>query len=124
MNSISNHLNSKTTISVFTLMLIIILLTTGCAPDSADYSCEQTLQPHTSSIPSKWIYPNANVDYGSTTGPSTPLMANNGKLFLLSGWGRTGKITAFDAVTGIELWSRKTTEDLVFASSSIVLVSD
>lgn len=98
---------------------------TGCAPNSSsDSLCERTILPHTSSIPSQWVYSNANVDYGSVVDPKTPMIANNGKLFFLSGWGRNGELITFDSVTGNMLWSKRTTKDLLFASSSIVLIGD
>jgi outer membrane protein assembly factor BamB len=54
----------------------------------------------------------------------SPIAANDGKLFLLSGNRPEQKLIAFDGITGNELWRVGITGDIVVASPSTVFVAD
>lgn len=103
--------------------ILILASLLGCSKISGPAStCQGTIVEHTPSVHEAWTY--QNVDMYGFGNDGSPIVANEGKLFLLSGNRAEQKLIAFDSITGNELWRIKMIGDIVTASASIVFVAD
>jgi outer membrane protein assembly factor BamB len=107
----------------FLLVVSILVLASllGCSEVQSPASNCPSVE-HTPSVQEAWIY--QNIDMFSFGNDGSPIAANDGKLFLLSGNYPEQKLIAFDSITGNELWRVGITGDIVVASPSTVFVAD